>query len=160
MNGVTTTYVLDLNTGLTQVLSDGTDTYLYGLSRVGEEDTGWDYYLGDALGSVRQLTDDIGDISLAQTYQPYGEIWSSYGDGISSFSYTGEALDVSGFIFLRARYYAPSVGRFITRDTWGGIYEDPLSLNRWVYVKGNPAMSSDPSGLWPCPGKVLFNQSR
>ncbi len=28
VNGETTTYVLDLNAGLTQVLSDGTDTYL------------------------------------------------------------------------------------------------------------------------------------
>jgi hypothetical protein len=63
VNGVTTSYVLDLNTGLTQVLSDGTDTYLYGLTRIGEEDTAWDYYLGDALGSVRQLTDGSGDVT-------------------------------------------------------------------------------------------------
>ncbi len=55
---VTTTYVLDLAAGLTQILSDGTETYLYGLGRVGKYNgSDWTYYLSDALGSVRQLTD-------------------------------------------------------------------------------------------------------
>jgi len=39
-----TSYTLDLNNGLTQVLSDGTDTYLYGNGRIGEQDTAWEYY--------------------------------------------------------------------------------------------------------------------
>ena len=55
LDGVTTTYALDLNSGLTQVLADGSNTYLYGLSRISqtnEETTG--YFLGDGLGSVRQ----------------------------------------------------------------------------------------------------------
>ena len=39
VNGDTTTYILGLNASLTQVLSDGIDTYLYGLSRIGEKDT-------------------------------------------------------------------------------------------------------------------------
>lgn len=44
---VTTSYTLDLNNGLTQVLSDGTDTYLYGLGRIGEFDgTEWSYPWG------------------------------------------------------------------------------------------------------------------
>ncbi len=53
---------------------DGTDTYLYGLSRIGEEDTAWDYYLNDALGSVRQLTGSTAGVMMAQTYQPFGEV--------------------------------------------------------------------------------------
>ena len=151
VNGVTTTYVLDLNSGLTQVLSDGTDTYLYGLSRIGEEDTAWGYFLGDALGSVRQLTDGSGNVSLAQTFEPYGEVWASIGTGSSSYSFTGEVHDPSGLIFLRARYLDPGVGRFITRDTWGGLYEDPPSMNRWMYVQGNPVMYTDPTGRDPIP---------
>jgi len=46
---------LDLNTGLTQVLSDGTTTYLYGLGRIAQLNTDTlmtDYFLGDALGSA------------------------------------------------------------------------------------------------------------
>jgi YD repeat-containing protein len=64
VNAATTSYVLDtstslsagLNAGLTQVLSDGNNTYLYGAMRIGElQAGGMAYHLGDALGSVRQL---------------------------------------------------------------------------------------------------------
>ena len=58
-NSVTTEYALDLASGLTQVLDDETNAYLYGVGRIGEKQPdGWQYYLGDTLGSVRQLTDD------------------------------------------------------------------------------------------------------
>ena len=61
VDSVTTNYALDLATGLTQVLADGTNTYLYGVGRIGEEQpTGFAYHLSDTLGSVRQLTDAHG----------------------------------------------------------------------------------------------------
>jgi YD repeat-containing protein len=54
INGTPTSYTLDLAAGLTQVLGDGTNTYLYGTSRIGEKQpAGWRYHVGDALGSVR-----------------------------------------------------------------------------------------------------------
>lgn len=53
-------------------------------------------------------------------------------------------------LFLRARYYNPADGRFQSRDTWGGDYNRPLSLNRWVYGYGNPVNLTDPSGYRPC----------
>jgi YD repeat-containing protein len=63
--GVVTTYTLDLNTGLTQVLADGTHTYLYGYGplRVAQDD-GADvvYFLRHTqalrhfLGPIRTLT--------------------------------------------------------------------------------------------------------
>jgi len=49
-------------------------------------------------------------------------------------------------IYLRARYYAPGDGRFISRDSWDGDYNRPLSLNRWNYVEGNPVNFVDPLG--------------
>jgi hypothetical protein len=62
----------------TQVLADGESTYLYGLGRIGEEGVaGCQYHHGDALGSVRQLTDPGGAISLAKSYEPYGDLLSS-----------------------------------------------------------------------------------
>jgi YD repeat-containing protein len=76
VNSVTTNYTLDLNAGLTQVLADGESTYLYGLGRIAQlsaEETA--YFLGDALGSVRQLTDESGGgvpavVQLRQYVQP------------------------------------------------------------------------------------------
>jgi YD repeat-containing protein len=87
----TTTYTLDLAAGLTQVLSDGTDTYLYGNGRIAQSDaSGAQYFLGDALGSVRQLVDANGELLLAQSYQPYGELITSVGEGESSYGFTSD----------------------------------------------------------------------
>jgi hypothetical protein len=47
---------------------------------------------------------------------------------------------------LRDRYYAPSQGRFISKDTWPGDYNRPLSLNGWNYVEADPINGLDPSG--------------
>ena len=153
VGSVTTNYVLDLNAGLTQVLSDGTTTYLYGNGRVGEYNGIWTYYAADALGSVRQIVDASGTVQFAQSYEPYGDVLANVGSGGGNYGYAGEWTDASGLQYLRARYYNTGIGRFLTRDTWEGDYNNPLSLNRWVYVEGNPVRYSDPSGhtVFVCP---------
>lgn len=60
--------------------------------------------------------------------------------------------DSTQLIYLRARYYNPADGRFVSRDTWEGNYNRPMSMNRWVYVEGNPVNRIDPTGH-------CFNQS-
>jgi len=63
------------------------------------------------------------------------------------FGFTGEAHDFySGFIYLRARYYDPGVGSFISRDSYLGDLLRPLSQNRYTYVENNPINYIDPSG--------------
>jgi len=47
---------------------------------------------------------------------------------------------------LRARYYNPADGRFQSRDTWGGDYDTPITLNRWAYANANPTNLVDLSG--------------
>ncbi len=80
VNGVATTYTLDMAGGLTQVLSDGTHTYLYGSGRIAQySGTAPEYFLPDALGSVRQLADASGNVTLAQSFQPFGETLSQGG---------------------------------------------------------------------------------
>ena len=65
VGGVTTNYVLDINNSLSQVLSDGTNRYLYGMGRIAQQTpTGLQYFLPDALGSVRQLSDAAGALVL------------------------------------------------------------------------------------------------
>jgi RHS repeat-associated protein len=150
VDGVTTNYTLDLNSGLTQVLADGTNTYLYGRSRLAEYSAaGTAYDLADALGSVRQLADAAGQVTLARAYRPYGETLSSNGAGATSYGFTGEATDVTGMVYLRARYYAPGVGRFISRDMWAGDAKMPMSYNGWLYTYGDPVNYTDPSGFMP-----------
>jgi RHS repeat-associated protein len=147
VNGILTNYTLDLNVGLTQVLADGTNIYLYGLDRVGEEQpAGWALHIPDALGSVRQLTDASGNVTLAQSYEPFGSVMTSIGSGETNYSFTGEWADGTGLVHLRARYYAPIQGRFLSRDTWNGNSNIPMSFNSWLYVYANPVNYSDESG--------------
>lgn len=103
--GVTTNYALD-PTGLAQVLIETTSGqsthYLPGLA---EYDTAWAYYLPDRLGNVRQLTDHSGAVTLARSYDPFGNGLEQVGAGQSTFGYTGEQMDPTGLVYLRARYY-------------------------------------------------------
>ncbi len=152
VSGVTTQYTLDLNSGLTQVLAgDDGSRYVYGLGRLSQGSAGGaEYFLPDALGSVRQITDGSGEITLAQTYQPYGEILSQGGAGQSPYGYAGEWTDAeSGLIYLRARHYSPSQGRFLSRDTWAGDAMQPLSYNAWLYTYADPINMIDPGGQNP-----------
>lgn len=147
VNSATTSYTLDLNAGLTQVLADGTNTYLYALGRVAEQaGTIWTYYHPDAIGSVRQLSDSTGTLTLGQSFEPFGDLLKSAGTGSSNYGFTGEWTDGTGLLNLRARYLNTGIGRFMSRDTWAGDYNRPLSLNRWNYVEGNPINYTDPSG--------------
>jgi hypothetical protein len=53
------------------------------------------------------LTNAAGEITLAKSYAPYGELRSTSGSGVSPFAFTGEQVDEStGLVYLRARYYA------------------------------------------------------
>jgi len=152
VNGVVTTYTLDLNADLTQVLADGTNTYLYGNGRVAQQNvTSTDYFLGDALGSVRQLANASGSVTLARSYEPYGSVLSSAGSGSSVFAFTGEQYDsYIKLLYLRARWYNGDTGRFTTRDVWLPDYTRPQALNGWLYVEANPVNFTDPSGhrIW------------
>ncbi|MGZ7144779.1 RHS repeat-associated core domain-containing protein, partial [Streptococcus pyogenes] len=62
------------------------------------------------------------------------------------FAYNGEARDITGLDYLRARYYDNQVGTFLTEDSYQGDNQDPLSQNLYSYVQNNPVNYTDPSG--------------
>jgi len=64
-----------------------------------------------------------------------------------SVDYTNEYTgDYNELVYLRARYYAPRVARFLTKDTWEGDSQNPPTLNFWNYTSSNPVNYTDPSG--------------
>jgi hypothetical protein len=70
---------MDLNNGLTQVLSDSRSTYLYGVGRIAQDGTGgMHYFLTDGLGSVRQLVDE-DSLLLVKGYEPFGKVLAARG---------------------------------------------------------------------------------
>ncbi len=153
-DGVTTTFVQDVGGPLSQILVEtsggSTEWHLYGLAGVlaWTEDGAWVYPLKDALGSVRQLTGQDGQVDDVAAYSPFGV--PDDGDSEVLHGYTGERwYGGLGLLYLRARWYTPEVGRFAQKDPWGGDYDAPLTLNRWNYVQGNPVNLADPSGHAP-----------
>jgi len=100
-------------TGLPQVLLEATGgavtLSLYGLGRLAEvEGADAQWFLGDALGSVRQIVGDDGAVTLARDYSPFGVLRAEAGTGGSGYGYTGEqGAGYTQFIFLRARWMDP-----------------------------------------------------
>ena len=152
-DGVTTSYVVAV-LGLSQVLVETTGgdsiVYLYGHDLLGEKDDAWQWHLGDGLGSVRQLADSGGSVSLAQGYTPFGVPLWSQGTGSTGYGFTGERWEAySELLFLRARYYEPRTGRFVSKDLWSGNPQRPISFNLYLYAFDNPVAYADPSGFAP-----------
>ena len=60
---------------------------------------------------------------------------------------SGEQYDQDlGLYYLRARYYNPNTGRFLSRDPLDGLAKDPASLHKYLYANGDPINGIDPSG--------------
>lgn len=55
------------------------------------------------------------------------------------------------------RRYDTSTGRFISRDTWAGDYQNPITLGKWLYANANPVMYTDPSGIWGLKNMFTFS---
>lgn len=151
--GVTTEYVADKNRQFAQVILEraGSDTtsYTFGDDRISQTD-GADthYYQRDGHGSTRALTDATGAVSDTYAFDAFGELLAQEGSTRNEFLYTGEQLDPNlGFYYLRARYYAPGAGRFVSADPFQGSIFDPVSLHRYLYAHADPVNNLDPSGL-------------
>ena len=82
----------------------------------------------------------------------FGEVRTKTGPLSTSFLFTGEQFDAKarlsqGLYYLRARYYDPSIGRFLTQDPLWGSTRVPQSQSRYPYVLNNPANLVDPAGF-------------
>lgn len=60
--------------------------------------------------------------------------------------FTGQRLDQTGLYFYNARYYDPTIGRFISPDTVIQSPFNPQCFNRYSYCLNNPLTYIDPSG--------------
>ncbi|MBW7453393.1 RHS repeat protein [Paenibacillus sepulcri] len=106
------------------------------------------YYLQNGHGDVVELRDSTGNTSLNRyTYDMWGNPLTTVETIANPFRYSGEMWDqTAGLQYLRARWYDPSMGRFISEDTYEGQINNPLTQNLYVYTANNPLRYSDPSG--------------
>ena len=105
------------------------------------------YYLNDGLGSTTDLTDGGGDPTAGYSYDVFGATRSVTGSASTAFLFTGEQRDDdTSFYYLRARYYDPETGRFLSRDPFSGSVGAPQSQNLYAYAENNPINLIDPEG--------------
>ena len=96
----------------------------------------------DRLGSVVALTDSTGVVQTQYTYEPFGN--TAANGATTTTQYTGRENDGTGLYYYRARYYSPSLQRFISEDPIGF---DGGDLNLYAYVSNDPVNFFDPFGL-------------
>jgi RHS repeat-associated protein len=153
VSGTTTNYTLDVGMRLWETLVEttGANTTRYvhsmdGLLSQQRPDASWQWALGDGLGSVRGVVNSSLSPQDSRLYTPYGETSQLSGTAQSSYGFTGEPKDSNDLLYLRGRYYRPSIGQFVSLD--------PLeTANRYGYVGGNVVNRVDPTGLYEEGGK-------
>ena len=105
------------------------------------------YYLYDGRGSVTANTWYNGMVTDVYQYDPYGQVTLGSTKHTDFYGYNAESYNPNtGLEYLRARYYNAEEGRFFQEDTYLGDITDPLTLNRYAYVKNSPLNYVDPSG--------------
>jgi RHS repeat-associated protein len=157
VNNVQTRYIYDSTTNFPRVLVelDSEDRIITKYNdetivRIVEEDEVYEYHLHDALGSVITITDENGVVGATYDYDVYGGIRAQEGETANTLTFTGEQWDAeTELLYLRARYYDPSTGQFISKDPFPGFIHDPRSLNKYSYAYNNPINLTDPSGENP-----------
>jgi RHS repeat-associated protein len=146
-SGQTTSYLYSGANATQETVGTTINPILVGLGtdeRFARNDTGGRvYYLADHQGSTRALTDVNGNVLDRYDYDPYGNGTQTKTGYTNPYQYTGREHDLSGLYYNRARYYNPTMGRFIA--------EDPIGLggglNGYAYTGGDPLSFDDPMGL-------------
>ena len=163
----TATFVYDGNGNRVKKVEDGeTVLYInkyYEINLTASENTSY-YYLGNQLVATYNITDlryvhqdhltgtalvtsDNGSqVGTTMKYYPYGETRS--GSVPTDKKFTGQRLDSIGLYYYNARYYDPTIGRFISADTIVQNPSNPQNSNRYSYVFNNPLRYTDPTGRW------------
>jgi RHS repeat-associated protein len=133
--------------GLPLILSDGTNSYIYGPGGLPVEQVssgGTITYLHhDKQGSTRLLTGSTGTVTGECTYGAYGAP-TCEGATTTPLGYDGQYTSSdTGLIYLRARVYDPATAQFLSVDP-----PAPTTRAPYTYAEDSPLNFGDPTGLW------------
>jgi RHS repeat-associated protein len=156
--GVTTTYLYD---GLLPVLErqgSSTTVNVWGLSLGGGiggllarvTPSGALYPLYDGSGNILAWTDSTGAVISTTAYTAFGEVVGQSGTTQAVGFSTKSFSSTTGLSYFGARYYSPSLARWLTPDPLGMV-DGP---NVYSYVRNNPVNRFDPFGLSTEPGLI------
>jgi RHS repeat-associated protein len=114
------------------------------------------------IGSTSFFSDAAGTKIAAIAYRPFGNVASSAGN-VDLRTYGMHPFDTeSGLYYMKRRYYAPEIGRFLTPDPVA-VYQPQRVMSRrgalhpYVYSGNDPLNNADPEGLsfWSVVGAVV-----
>ena len=98
----------------------------------------------DALGSTLATVNSAGALATQYTYDPFGNVTPPSAGYGTTFGMGGIELDPTGLYHAGARYYHPTLQRFLSADPAGFGGGD---ANLFAYSGNDPVNASDPSGL-------------
>ena len=109
------------------------------------------FVYGDHLGSA-SLTTNISGTKISEVrYYPFGE--TRYSSGTTSttkrFNAKEQQTDI-GLYDYGARFFDPTIGRFVSADSVVPRPGDSQALNRYTYARNSPLVRVDPSGHGDC----------
>ena len=150
IGGTTTKFLYD-GLNLVQELSSGgtpTANLLTGLG-IDEiftrtDSNGTSTLITGALGSTIELADAAGTLQTHYTYEPFGATTASGATSANAVQFSGRENDGTGLYYYRARFYGPTMQRFVSEDRKGFSGGD---INFYSYVSNSPITFVDPSGL-------------
>jgi RHS repeat-associated protein len=161
ISGTTTYMTWDTAESTPLILSDGPNSYIYGIDGLPIEQINGaekaQYLHHDQAGSTQFIASETGTTEAAYSYTPYGAIEEHIGTATTPFDYDGQYTSSdTGLMYLRARNYDPATGQFLSVDPLVGQTHAPYS-----YAGDNPLNEADPTGLgnWlnlglPSPGEI------
>ena len=146
ISGTTSYLAWDMSEELPLILSDGTNSYIYGpdglpIEQISSGGT-VSYLHHDQQGSTRLLTGSTGTVTGKCTYGAYG---ASTCEGTTTTPLGYDAQYTSsdtGLIYMRARVYDPATAQFLTVDP-----ALPITRVPYAYAQDNPLTYGDQSGL-------------
>src|ERR1700693_3948034 len=99
------------------------------------------FYQADGLGSITSLSSSTGTLSQTYQYDSFGNLVNSTGSFTNPFQYTARGNDSeTGLYYYRARYYDPSVGRFLNEDR----AKLRANVDFYTYAANQPINLTDP----------------
>ena len=114
------------------------------------------YLYGDQLGGVSAVADASGNLVSTTLYEPWGATRYENGDNITEYGYTGQ-MQEGDIYFYNARWYDPSIGRFMQADTIIPLQvQGTQAFDRYAYVNNNPINYVDPGGDFAITTAILI----
>ena len=147
-----------LTTSVAQTIDDQPGTVIrhFGTGWGGERLLDWTgsgsnirVYGENAHHDVTWTASSTGAVSATLRYDPWGKLTEWTGSSLPDHRFQGSWYDTTTELaWVVTRWYAPTLGRFLSEDSLLGEPRDPDSRHLYAYAEGEPIVRWDPDGQY------------